>query len=335
MSSEVAVKAAPVGVSNLEYAVSESNLGSFYIDYWSDSKAFQENKKYLDNQLLQLKKEIKNLKEEGKKIPSVMYKACLDCEAKLNMMNSVQRNAYKVKSDKRKLNKLARLFDARRLAYIHKEGLEIKDNDKGGRDEMAAVEGSLKNFGCDESDLVKHSDGKYHLSYEAYEKIRPMSEIVSKTKNLPPQWLVIFSIILFFGSVVLAFILKKTHGGYLAATAVVGGGIASALSLLAGILFTGVKIINEICKITVSTGSCCIICNNTRDSIIVIIIDIYVVYSPDLPHIADTGNGSCSFSGMELPYPLCVPEAISPQKNAAGLWRVQPGQSDPQDPDPG
>ncbi len=238
MSSEVAAKAAPVGVSNLEYAVSESNLGSSYIDYWSDSKAFQENKKNLDNQLLQLKKEIKNLKEEGKTIPSEMYKACLDCEAKLNMMNSVQRNAYKVQSDKRRLNKLSRLFDARRLAYIHKEGLEIKDNDKRGRDEMAAVEGSLKNFGCDESDLVKHSDGKYHLSYEAYEKIKPLSEMVSKTKRLPSQPIVIISILVFFGFIISAFVLKKRNNVDTAVKTVLAGGASAAFLLfLAGTLF--------------------------------------------------------------------------------------------------
>ncbi len=233
MSSEVLAKAAPVGVSNLEYAVIGSNLEPLYFDYWSNPKAFEERKKSLDHKLSVEKEGIKKLKEEGKEIPSAAYKACLDYEAQLKMMISVQRNAYKV--DKKTLDKLDKISEAQYLSNIHKQGLE--DNEKN-KESLKNVKRILNNFGCGESDLVKHTDGKYHLSYQAYEKIKPLSEMVSKTKRLPSQSIVIISILVFFGFIISAFVLKKRNDVDTAVKTVLAGGASAAFLLfLAGTLF--------------------------------------------------------------------------------------------------
>ena len=232
MSSEVTVKCAPVGVSNEEYAAVCTEIGQYYNLHAAGEKEFTSQRTFLESELSNRKKVIAELKNEGVKIPSSVFKDCLALESELKKMDSGARLAKTIDGDTKA--KLVNISKARRFYQLQRDGIDFK-----------SVNGTAKEFleplGFSVNDLELKKDGKYGLKEN---KLKDLEQIVaglieSKTDALPSQVVVVLSFIVFFATLIAVFLFKKRFTSAVAAKIVIGGSVAGViLLLLAGTVFS-------------------------------------------------------------------------------------------------
>ena len=232
MSSEVTVKRAPVGVSNEEYAAVCTEIGQYYGLYAAGEKEFSAQRKFLESELSNRKKVIAELKSEGVKIPSSVYKDCLALESEMKKMDSGERLARTINDEARA--KLVNISKARKFYQRQLEGIDFKSVNGVAKEYLEPL-----GFGIQDLELKK--DGKYRLKDA---KLKDLERIVggtieSKTDALPSPVVVVLSFIVFFASLIAAVFVKKRVNAGAAVQTVIGGSVAGAILLvLAGTLFS-------------------------------------------------------------------------------------------------